>query len=190
MYLTHDTDINALKLILKDNALKSYSMLDKKAKNNSEKNRYGLGIYTSNNFVYFNCIYKIKISNKSPITLFFDAKLLYNHKFYVSTHWTSNPDNIGEWSNTVNGVIHTEYRRIYKKHYKKYNQVLQELLNINKYSQIAINNKINLDKLVIIRIDKKYTTDKNIKYIQNYVSKNYPNIIIEFCDHLLELMKK
>jgi hypothetical protein len=72
MYLIHNTQISALKSILKDECLKSYSLLEKPPKDNE-----GGGLYTNNNFVYFSCTDTLFDKNIfSRITLYFNSKLL------------------------------------------------------------------------------------------------------------------
>ena len=77
MYLIHNTNISALKLILKDKYIKSYSLLKKPPINNE-----GEGLYTKNNFVYFSCTDTLFNKNIfSDITLYFDSKLLFKKLF-------------------------------------------------------------------------------------------------------------
>ena len=66
MYLIHNTQISALKSILKDECLKSYSLLEKPPKYNE-----GGGLYIKNNYVYFSCTDKLFDKNIfSRITLY------------------------------------------------------------------------------------------------------------------------
>ena len=54
MYLIHNTTADALKSILKDGYLKSFSLLE-----NLPKFSEGSGIYNENKFVYFSCTDKL-----------------------------------------------------------------------------------------------------------------------------------
>jgi hypothetical protein len=76
------------------------------------------------------------------------------------------------------------YKRKYNRNYLRYNLILKNLykhsINTNKdyfhaFQQIAIRNKINLKELVAIEIKKQYVS----KNIINYITKNYPNVIIK-----------
>lgn len=181
MYLVHNTNISALKSILKDGYLKSYSLLKKKPIDN-EGNR----LYTENNFVYFSCTDKLpdkKIS--SLITMYFNSKLLFNKTFYVSTMHSSEPNKLDEWWDNDEGKKYKMYKRKYNKYYTKYNTVLKKLydFSVSKlngkafqiFQQVAVRNKVNLDELVAIEFnDKSLVTDSIINYINNY----YPNVTI------------
>ena len=61
MYLFHITNIDSLKLILKNEYLKSYSLLKKL--NKTQKDGWGSGLYTENNFIFFSCCDKIFDNN-------------------------------------------------------------------------------------------------------------------------------
>ena len=54
MYLFHVVGFNALKSILKDGYLKSYSLFKKS--NKTPKGSYGYTLYTKNNFVFFHVV--------------------------------------------------------------------------------------------------------------------------------------
>jgi hypothetical protein len=182
MYLIHNTNISALKSILKDGYLKSYSLLKKKPTDNE-----GEGLYTENNFVYFSCTDKLP-DNKihSSITMYFNSKLLFNKTFYVSTMHSYEPDKLGEWHDIDdNGQKKKMYKRKYNRYYTKYNTVLKKLYDFSisllngkafqVFQQVAVRNKVNLDELVAIEFnDKSLITDS----IKNYINKYYPNVII------------
>ena len=183
MYLLHTTNISALKTILKDKYLKSYSLLEKKPTEGE-----GGDLYTKNNFVFFSCTKNLIDKNIfAHIILYFDSKLLLNKSFYVSTMWTHTPQYLGEWLvKDDNGKKYKMYNRKYNKNYKKYNTVLNKLYDFsvsqlngnyfNRFQQVAVRNKVNLNKLVAIEFkDKKFATDKII----NYITKYYPNVIIK-----------
>ena len=88
MFLVHNTDISALKSILKDGYIKSYSLLKKSKR--TFTSGYGDGLYTENKFVYFSCVNKLFDKRiYSEITLYFDSKLLFNKSFYVANLHTS-----------------------------------------------------------------------------------------------------
>jgi len=178
MYLFHNTSISALKSILKDGYLKSYSLLDKPPKNSE-----GSGLYTENKFVYFSVTDKL-LDKKihSMITMYFNSKLLFNKSFYVATLHSSTPNKLCEWKVDKNKM----YKRKYNKYYTRYNTILKKLYDysisvLNGYSfqifqQVAVRNKVNLDELVAIEInDKSLVTNKLI----DYITKNYPNVMIK-----------
>ena len=174
MYLTHDTTIKYLKLILKDGYLKSNKL--------TKKLNHGANAYYDNNpFVYFSTttdLFDDKILGN--ITLYFNSKLLYNRNFYVSNFWTSKPDKLEEIK-IKNNII--SYRRKYNKYYQYYDDVLLELYkksirkdgSIDRFiQQVAINNKVNLFDLVGIYF-KVIPDDKSII---KYINKNYPFVKI------------
>jgi len=182
MYLIHNTKASALKSILKDGYLKSYSLLEKPPKNNE-----GNGLYIKNNYVYFSCTDKLfdKRTN-GMITMYFNSKLLLNRSFYVSTVHSPYPNDLGEWwIKNDEGKQIKEYKRKYNKYYTKYNTILKKLYDhsisiLNGFSftifqQVAVRNKVNLNELVAIEFrDKSLITD----IIINYITKYYPNIKI------------
>lgn len=183
MYLIHNTTTDALKSILKDGYLKSFSLLEEPPKSNE-----GEGIYNENKFVYFSCTDRL-FDNRiiSKITMYFDAKLLFNNSFYVANMHSASPENLAEWYYTNDeGKKVKQYKRKYNKYYTKYNSVLKKLYNhsisllngraFQIFQQVAIKNKINLNELVGIEFKHKSKTD-NI--IINYITKYYPNIIIK-----------
>jgi hypothetical protein len=181
MFLSHNTNLRSLKNILKDGYLKSYSLL--KSEGYKKINGEGSGLYTENKFVYFSCIkelftYKIY----SRITLYFTSDLLFNRTFYISNHHSSSPDILMEH----NGKRKL-YKRKYKRFYKNYNKILENLFNYSIsvlkngkafqiFQQIAVLNKINLDKLICIEFNFKDDANKNIV---NYIKKYYPNVEIK-----------
>jgi hypothetical protein len=179
MYLIHNTDITSLKSILKDSCLKSLS-LQRKTNKNAQLGE-GYGIYSENNFVYFSCTNKL-FDNKvsAVITLYFNSKLLFNKSFYIANLHSSTPQRLVTDSNKTN-------KKKYNKNYTKYNSVLTKLYNYSisqlkngeafqVFQQIAVRNKVNLDKLVAIHFhNKSFATESIIKYI----TKFYPTIIIK-----------
>ena len=182
MYLFHVASINALKSILKDGYLKSYSLLKKS--NKTPKDSLGSSLYIENNFVFFSCCDKL-FDNKiiGNVILYFNSKLLYNRSFYVSTVWSPNPDYLGEWYSGGKDNKKKEYKRKYNRYYLKYDNVLKKLYNHStseikyfQFKQVAVRNKVNLKELVAIEFSKSFKNDK----ILNYISKNYPNIKIVF----------
>jgi hypothetical protein len=186
MYLFHNTSLKALKSILSDKYIKSYSMLKKEGikKIHGE----GEGLYDENHFIYFSTIDKI-FSRKinSRVILYFNSKLLYNRTFYVSTGHSHVPDELGEWEiydESTNKKI-KQYKRKYAKNYKYYNNVIKKLykhsISVLKdangfqvFQQIALKNKINLDELVAIEFQEKPS-----KSILKYIDKYYPNVIVK-----------
>jgi hypothetical protein len=188
MFLSHNTNLRSLKNILKDGYLKSYSLLKSEGYNMKKIEGEGWGLYTENNFVYFSCVkelftYKII----SQITLYFTSDLLFNRTFYISNHHTSFPDKLIEYKDK-NIVI---YRRKYKRFYKNYNRVLENLFNYSisvskksfqAYQQIAVLNKINLDKLICIEFNYKDDANKNIV---RYIKKYYPNVEIKINENFV-----
>lgn len=188
MFLSHNTNLRSLKNILKDGYLKSYSLLKSEGYNMKKIDGEGWGLYTENNFVYFSCVkelftYKII----SQITLYFTSDLLFNRTFYISNHHTSFPDKFIEYKDK-NIVI---YRRKYKRFYKNYNRVLENLFNYSisvskksfqAYQQIAVLNKINLDKLICIEFNYKDDANKNIV---RYIKKYYPNVEIKINENFV-----
>ena len=183
MYLIHTTNLPALKSILKENYLKSYSLVEKKPTVGE-----GGDLYTKNNFVFFSCTKKL-IDNRvsGSIILYFDSKLLLNKTFYVSTMWSPDPQYLGEWLiKEDNGKKYKMYKRKYEKNYTKYNTVLNKLYDFsinhlngryfNRFQQVAVRNKVNLNDLVAIEFqDKTLATDRII----NYITKYYPNVMIK-----------
>ena len=152
MYLIHTTNLPALKSILKENYLKSYSLVEKKPTVGE-----GGDLYTKNNFVLFSCTKKL-IDNRvsGSIILYFDSKLLLNKTFYVSTMWSPDPQYLGEWLiKEDNGKKYKMYKRKYEKNYTKYNTVLNKLYDFsinhlngryfNRFQQVAVRNKVNLN---------------------------------------------
>lgn len=185
MYLTHNTNLYALKSILKDDYLKSYSIL-KKFKKDFKPNE-GSGLYTENNFVYFSCVDKLfdkKIC--SAVTLYFNSKLLFNKSFYVSTMHSPYPNKLEEWFQANDhGEKIKQYKRKYNKYYTKYNTVLKKLYDYSisvlpngeafeVFQQIAVRNKVSLQELVAIEFKKEFINDSII----NYIGKYYPNVQI------------
>ena len=82
MFLFHDTSLEALELILKNECLKSLSLLKKEGQNNIFGE--GEGLYEKNDFIYFSCSEKLFSKNThAHIILYFNSKLLYNRQFYV-----------------------------------------------------------------------------------------------------------
>ena len=186
MFLVHNTDISALKSILKDGCLKSYSLLKKS--NKTPMFGESGGLYTENNFVYFSCVDKLFDKRiYSKITLYFDSKLLFNKSFYVANLHTPTPNKLYEWwYKDEKGNKIKMYKRKYNKNYTKYNTVLQKLYEFSisalprgrafqVFQQIAIRNKVNLDNLVAIKFKENIVSDNVINYIKKY----YPNIIIK-----------
>ena len=182
MYLFHVATINALKSILKDGYLKSYSLLKKS--NKTPKDSYGYTLYTENNFVFFSCCDKL-FDNKiiGHVILYFNSKLLYNRCFYVSTVWSPYPDYLDEWYSGGKDNKKKEYKRKYNRYFLKYDNVLKKLYNHStseikyfQFKQVAVRNKVNLKELVAIEFSESFKNDK----ILNYISKNYPNIKIVF----------
>jgi hypothetical protein len=184
MYLLHNTSLKALKSILSEKYIKSYSILKKEKKKNIHGEGYGL--YNENDFIYFSSIDKI-FSRKiySRVILYFNSKLLYNRTFYVSTGHSPVPDELGEWEINYENKIKKMYKRKYAKNYKYYNNVIKKLykhsisiLNdgdgFQIFQQIALKNKINLDDLVAIQFQEEPS-----KSILNYINKNYPNVIVK-----------
>lgn len=172
MYLCHNTTFEYLIDILKDGELKS----NKLTGNINE----GDGIYDNNEFVYFFAcpdIYENYIAGL--ITLFIKPNELYNRKFYISTHHTSNPDYLYDYGDY--------YTKMYPKNYDKYNYVLNKIYNKSRnifpekltffeaFQQIAVKNRfpITTDSLVAIRINNTFgKLDNNILKI---LKKKYPN---------------
>jgi hypothetical protein len=185
MYIFHNTSLKALKSILKDGYIKSYSLLKKEGINKIEGE--GSGIYNENHFIYFSCIDKL-FSREifGRVTLYFNSKLLYNKSFYVSTNHSTNPESLKEWtSKTDDNKKIKEYKRKYDENYKNYNNVLKKLYKhsisqlengkaFQIFQQIAIRNKINLDELVAIEFREEPS-----KAILNYLNKYLPNVIIK-----------
>ena len=182
MYLIHNTNTSALKLLLKDGYLKSYSLLEKTPEYNE-----GSGLYTDNRFVYFSCTDKLfDKKTYGKITLYFNSKILFNKSFYVSTTHSPYPNDLGEWYiKNDKGKRIKMYKRKYDKYYKKYDTVLKKLYDISismlnglsfqAFQQVAVLHKVNLNELVAISFrDKSFVTDSII----NYINKYYPNVII------------
>ena len=113
----------------------------------------------------------------NDIVLYFNSKILYNRKFYVSNYFTPNPNKLNEHFNKKK----IYYSRKYNRYYENYEKVLEELFNTsikNKssfqlYQQIAIENKINLKNLIEIEF-KKVPSEK----ILNFINEFYPNVKI------------
>ena len=183
MYLIHNTSLPALKSILKDRELKSLSLLKKENKNFSQyAPNEGDGIYTKNNFVYFSCTDNLYDKNiHSHLTMYFNSKLLFNKSFYLSTMHSAGPEYLYEESGMK------VYKRKYKRYYNKYNTVLKKLYNhsismlengraFQVFQQIAVRNKVNLNELVAIEFNGKFTiSDSIIKYI----TKMFPTVEIK-----------
>lgn len=181
MFLFHNTSLEALELILKNECLKSLSLLKKEGTTNIIGE--GSGIYTKNNFIYFSCSEKLFSKNThAQIILYFNSKLLYKRQFYVSNAHSPVP-NIEETWNDSNGNKH--YKKKYNKYYKNYDKVLQKLFDYSistykkvfqVFQQIAIKNKVNLDDLIGIEFKfKKFATPKILKYIKDF----YPNVKVK-----------
>lgn len=181
MYLIHNTHSSALKSILKDECLKSYSLLEKPPKDNE-----GGSLYTKNNYVYFSCTNTLFDKNIfSHITLYFNSKLLLKKAFYVSTVHSPYPNHLDEWYVIENGKRIKMYKRKYEKNYTRYNTILKKLYNYSisvlngKYfqifQQVAVRNKVSLNELVAIEFKDKSSATNNII---NYITKHYPNVII------------
>ena len=179
MYLIHNTQISALKLILKDECLKSYSLLEKPPKDNE-------GLYIKNNYVYFSCTNTLFDKNIfSRITLYFNSKLLLKKAFYVSTVHSPYPNHLDEWYVIENGKRIKMYKRKYEKNYTKYNTILKKLYNYSVsvlngksfqiFQQVAVRNKVSLNELVAIEFKGKSSATNNII---NYITKHYPHVII------------
>jgi hypothetical protein len=183
MYLIHDTNVKALKSILNDGYLKSYSLLEKKPTDHE-----GSGLYTENKFVYFSCTDKLfDKDTHANVILYFNSKLLFNKSFYVSTHHSSSPNELDEWWVTNDQGKKTKmYKRKYNKYYTKYNTILNKLYKYSIsvldgrafqiFQQIAVRNKINLNELVAIEFKHPFLVNNSII---EYITKYYPNIIIQ-----------
>ena len=168
MYLTHDTTLTCLKLILKDGYLKS-NKLTKKLNNGESQ------YYDNNPFVYFSTTTELFDNTIfGNITLYFNSKLLYNRIFYVANFWTPIPDKL-EVIKREDGVIF--YRRKYNKYYQYYDKILLELYKNGYFGtgqQVAINNKVNLNNLIGIHFN---FIEPN-KALINYINKNFPIVKI------------
>ena len=127
MYLFYRTNIYTLKSILKSGYIKSYSILKKERFNTYKLDRLSDGIYDESNYIYFD--FKIM----GNIILYFNSKLLFNRKFFIANYYT-NLLNILEKIKIKDGNI--LYSRKYKKYYKKYDTILNNLFT---YSMNANN---------------------------------------------------
>jgi hypothetical protein len=180
MLIFHISTINSLKMILQSKHLKSTSLLIKE--NIKPLLNYGEGLYNENKFIYFGCInelFKKKILyGKDDIVLYFNSKILYNRKFYVSNYFTPTPNKLNEQYINKKKIY---YSRKYNRYYENYEKILEELFNTSikykssfqLYQQIAIENKINLKNLIEIEFKKKPT-----KSLFDCIIKFYPNVKI------------
>jgi hypothetical protein len=187
MYLFHNTNLNSLKSILKDQFLKSSALLIKEGY--KEIQGEGSGLYDENIFVFLSTceeLFDPRIS--AQVVLYFDSNLLANKTFYISTAHSTDPEELGEWVSTENNRF--EYKRKYPKNYKLYNSVLKKLythsINVlpkgesfQVFQQVAIKNKIPLDNLVGIEIKINLSDSKKEK-ITKYINKHYPNVTIRY----------
>jgi hypothetical protein len=182
MYLLHSTNIKSLKNILKDGYMKSASLLLKEGYPLKSGEGFG-NIYNKNKFIYFSCTDKLFDNIHGSVIIYFNSDLLYKIPFYVSTVQTPSPDDLSEW---IDGANRKGYKRKYNRYYKKYNNVLKKLYHRSKkvlpkgkayqfFQQIAISNKINLNKLIAI----KFNIKPSLRLL-NYINKNYPNLIIKY----------
>lgn len=178
MYLFHMTNINSLKNILMDGELKSASL--------TENLDWGDGLYEAKNkkFVFFSVVDKIEkdLAGMIGVVLYFDYNLLYNRTYYISTVWSSTPNELGKL-NTNGGK---EYKLKYPQYYKKTKNVLKKLydksvLKNSKsffiFQQVAIKNKVNLKYLKCIEFGSKV---KPSNIILKILKKEYPDVEIRY----------
>lgn len=173
MYLFHGTTEKYLKKILKDGELKSSALTGFVME--------GSGVYKTNPYVYFSTTPKLfdkKVLGK--VIIYLKSELVYDKIFFVSTFHNPCPNITGQWKSHNN----IEYKRKYKKNYKKYNDVLLKLYNssISKlphgrafqvFNQVAIKNRVKIHKyLAGIQL-----FNPNIKLVK-YIKKYYPDVRI------------
>lgn len=183
MLLVHNTNIKSLKKIIEDNKLKAAYLT------NNLNEGYGLYKPKQQKYLFFFLIdnYNSKDDKKISgiVSLYFDTKLLWNRKYYISTCLSGNPSGLKEWVLNYENRKCKMYKREYKQYYKKTDKVLNNLYN-NKNNtfnpqtdtQIAIKNTCNLKylkKIKFLLYDDFKPSNKLLKLIKN----NYPNVIIE-----------
>jgi hypothetical protein len=96
MYLIHNTTVESIKSILKNNKLKSYNLLKKEGKKINQNE--GDGLYSDNNFVYFSCTDTLfDKRTHGHIILYFDPALVLK-SFYVSSGHSFTPNKLAEWT--------------------------------------------------------------------------------------------
>ena len=181
MYLTHNTDLKSLKLILIDDLIKASYL--------TNILNEGFGIYASNDqkFIFFSVIddFKSKYKIHSNITLYFDPEMLWNRTYYIANSHSGCPHILGEWTND-NGD--KQYKKKYKQYYKNTKSVLAKLFDYSisvipggkafqVFQQIALKKQTNLKYLKIIKFNNKIKpTTAVIKLIKD----KYPDVILDF----------
>ena len=176
MYLIHETNLESLELILKQNKLKAGCL--------TNCLNVGSGIYPAKkqNFVFFSVIDKLDSKYNEQLrgkaTLFFNYKLLWNRTYYISDHWTASPDALKTNNN----------KQKYNQYYKSTKKVLRKLFkdSVNKFGgeviyvfqQVAILKQCDLKYLEKIKFNNCKPSDKIIKLLK----KKYPHIILEITD--------
>tara|TARA_A100001015_G_C14951126_1_gene696811 strand:+ start:533 stop:1066 length:534 start_codon:yes stop_codon:yes gene_type:complete len=177
MYLIHNTNLDSLNQILIEKKLKASYL--------TGKTNQGEGIYQSKDqkFVFFSVIDNLESKYKiyGDVILYFDFKLLWNRKYYLSTVHSASPDDLDTWNKG------TDYKKKYNQYYKSTNKVLTKLFenavsklpkgkNFQAFQQVAILKQCNLKYLKKIKFLESKPTNK----ILNLIKNEYPNIILDY----------
>ena len=178
MYLFHQTNLESLELILKQDKLKAAYLTNRLGD--------GDGVYPAKKqkFVFFGVIDKLDSKYEeqlyASVTLFFNYKLLWNRTYYVSDIWTYSPNKLIKSKNNTK-----MYPEKYKQYYKSTKKVLTKLFkhSVNIYNgksfyvfqQVAILKQCDLKYLEKIKFNNCKPSDKIIKLLQ----KKYPHVILE-----------
>ena len=173
MYLVHETNLESLELILKENKLKAGCL--------TNCSNIGTSIYPAKKqkFVFFNVTDKLDSKYneqlRGNVTLFFNYKLLWNRTYYISDHWTASPDELKTNNN----------KQKYNQYYKSTKKVLRKLFKdsvdmyngkgFTAFQQVAILKQCDLKYLEKIKFNNYKPSDKIIKLLQ----KKYPRVILE-----------
>tara|TARA_Y100001958_G_C21171205_1_gene502945 strand:+ start:142 stop:726 length:585 start_codon:yes stop_codon:yes gene_type:complete len=173
MYLIHETNLESLELILKQNKLKAACL--------TNCLNAGHGIYPAKKqkFVFFSVIDKLDSKYNEQlqgnVTLFFNYKLLWNRTYYISNHWTDIPDELKTNNNKQ------KYNQYYKSTKKVLTKLFKDSLDMldgkafNVFQQVAILKHCDLKYLEKIKFHNCKPSDKIIKLLK----KKYPHIILE-----------
>ncbi len=178
MYLTHNTDLKSLKLILIDDLIKASYL--------TNILNEGTGIYASKNqhYIFFSVIdeFQSKYKIYSNIILYFDPEMLWNRTYYISNFHSPNPHILDECTNGK------QYKKKYKQYYKNTKSVLVKLFDYSisilpggkafqSFQQIALKKQTNLKYLKIIKFNNKI---KPTKVIIKLIKDKYPDVILDF----------
>ena len=180
MYLIHETNLESLELILKQNKLKAACL--------TNCLNAGHGIYPAKKqkFVFFSVIDKLDSKYneqlRGNVTLFFNYKLLWNRTYYISDHWTASPDELKTNNNKQKyNQYYKSTKKVLRKLFKDSISVLKDGKGFVAFQQVAILKQCDLKYLEKIKFNtcKPFNNSKPSNKIIKLLKKKYPHIILE-----------